>query len=132
MQLNNILMVDDDLEDMQIIKDAFHEIESDAQMSFAENGQQAIDMLQQASGALPCLIVLDLNMPRMNGRQTLSFLKSHDQFKHITVIIYSTSVNEHEKQACLELGAAEYVIKPVTYKSAIEIAHKFSSLCNIG
>ncbi len=78
-----------------------------------------------SSGGLPSMVILDLNMPRMNGTQTLRLLKSDQRFKDIPVVIYSTSLNNIEKDECLALGAHSYVIKPVSYRDTIDTARKF-------
>ena len=83
-----------------------------------------------AKGHLPCLIVLDLNMPKLNGTQTLQLLKTDSRFKDIPVIIYSTSLNPQERNKCLKLGAHSYVNKPVSFTEGIETAKQFLALCN--
>ncbi len=128
----NILLVDDDAEDREIIADAFQEIRAGQFLSFQPNGEEAIAFLEAryAAGTIPCLIVLDLNMPRMNGTQTLHFLKNDPRFADIPVIIYSTSLNTIEKEECLQLGAHSYVIKPILYQETIETARMFSRFCH--
>src|SRR5215204_2936835 len=88
-----ILLVDDDEEDRMLIQEAFDEIGAPDVVHYEANGEDALSYLERSAEALPNLIVLDLNMPRMNGTQTLRHLKSDERYKHITVIIYSTSVN---------------------------------------
>ena len=126
----NILLVDDDLEDRFLIEDSFKEIGVSDVLHFEENGENALNFLEQSyfNGTLPCLIILDLNMPKMNGTQILRFLKGNDKFIHIPVIIYSTSLNAIEKEECLRLGAYSYVIKPVFYKDSIDTAKMFYAL----
>jgi CheY-like chemotaxis protein len=127
-----ILLVDDDAEDREIIADAFREIQAETFLLFQHNGEEAINFLEAnfVSGSIPCLIVLDLNMPRMNGTQTLRFLKSDPRFADIPVIIYSTSLNAIEKEECLQLGAHSYIIKPIMYKESIETAKMFYQFCS--
>ncbi|MBL7735848.1 MAG: response regulator [Chitinophagaceae bacterium] len=122
-----ILMVDDDLDDREIISDAFKMIEADHLLHFESDGENAIQYVQSQfeTGNLPSLIVLDLNMPKLNGAQTLKILKSDPRFENIPVIIFSTSLNDLEKKECLNLGAHSYVIKPVYYKESVETARSF-------
>jgi len=122
-----ILLVDDDAEDREIIKDALGDLGFSSVIHFEENGEQALSFLEQAydSGNLPAMVVLDLNMPRMNGTQTLRHIKKDDRFKNIPVVIYSTSLNNIERDECLALGAHSYVIKPVTYRDTVATAQKF-------
>lgn len=126
----NILMVDDDPEDRMIINDAFEDLGNASSIHFEENGEEAIRYLEHCSNtsSLPSLIILDLNMPRMNGRQTLGFLKENNAFLHIPVIIFSTSLNQFEHDQCLALGAHSYVIKPMTYDEAKEVVSYFQKI----
>lgn len=134
MKTNNvtILMVDDDEEDCMLLSDAFEELGYGSCMHYEENGEEAIRYLEQclAENTLPGMIVLDLNMPKLNGKQTLQHIKSVDALKAIPVIIYSTSLNPREKEECLAMGAHSYVIKPGSYKDSIETANSFYTLCN--
>jgi len=100
MQVTKIILADDDAEDRAIIQEAMELLGAGDIIMFAENGEELLDMLQTRFTELtcPCLIVLDLNMPKMNGTQTLSRLKGDKNFNHIPVIIYSTSINPLEKQ----------------------------------
>jgi two-component system response regulator len=125
-----ILMVDDDAEDRMLLKDAFDELRHSGLIHFEENGERAVDYLSRciALDCVPCLIILDLNMPRLNGRQTLQWIKKQTALKHATVIIYSTSLNPIEKNECLALGAYSYVVKPISYKESLVIANEFYSL----
>lgn len=126
----SILLVDDDAEDRMIIQEAFNDIGHGTILDFAENGEEAIRYLQACSKQLPSLIVLDLNMPRMNGRQTLECLKAEGPFANIPVIIFSTSLNQLEYDQCLALGAHSYLIKPTTYREAQEVVVYFHKMCN--
>ena len=132
MQLRKILLADDDAEDRSIIQDAMELLNAGDVMQFADNGEEVLNFLEKNSGDLLslCLIVLDLNMPKMNGTQTLSRLKENEQLKHIPVIIYSTSINPLEKEKCLFLGAHSYITKPVSFKESIETAQKFLEFCH--
>lgn len=125
--VKKILLVDDDAEDREIIKDALSDLGYHSVIHFEENGEKALLFLEAAyrSGTLPSMVVLDLNMPRMNGTQTLRRLKSDLRFNNIPVIIYSTSLNNIERDECLSLGAHSYVIKPVSYRDTIATAKKF-------
>jgi CheY-like chemotaxis protein len=132
MDERKILLVDDDPEDRDIIKYAMELAKADDIIYFAENGEQALEILDKNYDAaeIPCLIVLDLNMPKMNGTQTLGNLKSDARFKDIPVIIYSTSINPLEKEKCMNLGAHSYITKPVSFKESTETAKVFLEFCN--
>jgi CheY-like chemotaxis protein len=122
-----ILMADDDPEDRMIMEESFNEIELAHVIHFVEDGEKLILWLDEveAGTSLPSLIVLDLNMPRMNGTQTLKALKNNSRYKNIPVIIFSTSVNIIEMDECLKIGAVSYVVKPVTYKDCLQTARSF-------
>ncbi|HEY9257469.1 response regulator [Chitinophaga sp.] len=124
-----ILMVDDDADDRDIIRFSMESINASDTIGFAEDGEQALTILQDdvALSPVPQLIVLDLNMPRMNGTETLRSLKQDERFKNIPVIIYSTSINPFEKEKCMELGAHSFITKPISYQESVEIATAFLS-----
>ncbi len=122
-----ILLADDDPEDRMIMADTFKEMKLSDIIHFVDNGENIIQYLDDIdeTDPLPSLIILDLNMPRMNGTQTLKLLKNNDRFRNIPVVIFSTSVNAIEMQECLKTGAASYVVKPVTYKECLDTAKAF-------
>lgn len=125
-----ILLADDDQEDRELIADAFAEIGMPDSIHFVEDGEAALGYLEGLSQTdLPSLIILDLNMPKLNGTQTLRALKADHRYKDITVVIYSTSINPLEKEACLLAGAHSYVTKPLLYKESLETARNFQRLC---
>ena len=87
-----------------------------------------LDQLFQQETEL-CLIVLDLNMPILNGTQTLRKIKEDDRFREIPVVIYSTSVNSIEKEECFKLGALDYLVKPSSFSDSVEIAKTLRRIC---
>jgi CheY-like chemotaxis protein len=126
-----ILFVDDDPEDRSIIRDAMAEVDGGDIIKFAENGEHALDLLSQCleNSHLPCLIVLDLNMPKLNGTETLRRIKKNEQYQDISVVIYSTSINPLEKEKCIELGARDYITKPVSFRESISTAMRLIEIC---
>ena len=125
-----ILMVDDDAEDRMLMQEMLTEIGSPDVAHYADCGETALCYLESLpQNELPSVIVLDLNMPRLNGTQVLEMLKKNKKLKDITVIIYSTSVNKIEKEQALKLGAYSYIIKPSSYEECLEKARYFNSLC---
>ena len=126
--MNNpkILFAEDDREDQFILTDAFREIGHAENICFVENGEEVLQYLSDLEPQLfPSLIVLDLNMPKMNGTETLRALKQNEAYKKINTIIFSTSVNEKEKSECMQLGAVSYITKPVKYNETINTARHF-------
>lgn len=125
-----ILVVDDDLEDHMILQSFFSEAGLDDIVQYRENGQEALFFLETIGDdtLLPRLIVLDLNMPILNGTQTLLRLKQTPRLKSIPVIIFSTSQNETEKRKCLSLGAVDYMVKPLTLEEGRQIISRFAKV----
>jgi CheY-like chemotaxis protein len=124
-----ILVVDDDLEDHLILQHYFEEVGMSKKVTYCENGQQALSILEgiEDDSLLPNLIILDLNMPILNGTQTLLYLKQTLRFRNIPVVIFSTSENETEKRKCLSLGALDYLIKPLTLEEGQAAIKRFRS-----
>ena len=130
--MKRILLADDDVDDKVIIKDAVEQVSNGNDIIyFSDNGEEVLRILNRnfENKDLPCLIVLDLNMPKMNGTETLRVIKNDDRFKNIPVIIYSTSINPMEREKCIHLGAHSYITKPITYKESIDIARLFFEFC---
>ena len=126
------MMIDDDAEDRMLMQEMFNEIGVPGIAHYEESGENALFYLEKLSvNALPVVIVLDLNMPKLNGTQVLKMLKTNDRFKDITVIIYSTSVNLIEKEQALTLGAHSYIIKPSSYEECLEKARYFYDLSTV-
>ena len=108
-----ILYADDDIDDKAWVSEACKEVDCTFQFRFVDNGREVVEYLSKRSKEeLPSLIVLDLNMPEMDGRQTLQFVKNHPEFKDIPVIIVTTSASKLDKDICKRLGASLYLTKP--------------------
>lgn len=127
---SGIFLVDDDAEDQFIFCDAMEMVENAEPVHIECSGVDALNYLSSLPHEqLPCVILADLNMPKMNGNELLKQLKANERFQDIPVIIYTTSVNELEKQACLAFGAHDYITKPLSYKQSIEVAQMVVKLC---
>lgn len=124
-----ILVVDDDQDDHLILLDFFKDAGKEQYIKFIDNGKKAIEFLERLpdEAPLPKLIVLDLNMPILNGTQTLLYLKQAPKLKNIPVIIFSTSENENEKRKCLSFGAVDYLVKPSTFVDGKSMIDRFIS-----
>ena len=109
-----VLYADDDTDDRTWVSEAFRVTGSSLTIHFVENGKQVIEFLKDNS-IHPSLIVLDLNMPEMDGRQTLQHLKSDPAVRNIPVAIVTTSSNKIDKEVCKRLGASIYLTKPDTH-----------------
>jgi len=119
-----ILIADDDQEDRYLLYTAFEEIGRSNDIYLVENGLQVFKYLEASfePSDIPSLIVLDLNMPLLNGMETLSRLKAHSVYKNIPVIMFTTSIHEVEKERCLEIGAADFIKKPARFQQTISTA----------
>ena len=127
---SGILLVEDDTEDEFIFRDAMESIDGAEPVHCEKNGIDALNYLSSLPhGRLPCVIIADLNMPKMNGPEMLVQLKKNELLRNIPVVMYSTSANELEKQACLKLGAHSYITKPFTYSQSINVAQMIVKLC---
>ncbi|MEM5787369.1 MAG: response regulator [Syntrophobacteraceae bacterium] len=115
-----ILMADDDQEDCLLARIAFEASAIEGEIHFVGDGLELIDYLRNR-GPRPHLILLDLNMPRMDGRRALREIKSDQELKDISVIILTTSRNERDVKSCLDAGACDFKTKPVEIDDWIEI-----------
>jgi CheY-like chemotaxis protein len=111
-----VLYADDDADDKDWVTEACHAVDASLRLIFVENGRQVLDYLSESgSDHLPALIVLDLNMPELDGRQTLKKLKTHPLYQRIPVVIVTTSTNRIDRDVCRQLGAALFLTKPDTH-----------------
>jgi CheY-like chemotaxis protein len=127
MQVNRvkkILYADDDLDDKTWVSEANYILNYSLDIEFVENGRQVFEWLKQCK-ELPALIVLDLNMPELDGRQTLQRLKASELYKNIPVVIVTTSSNKVDVEICKRLGAVRYLVKPDKHSEWQEIIKQF-------
>lgn len=125
-----ILFGEDDIDDIDFLKETFSAVDNSFTLLFVDKGRKLIATLENLQDhELPCLLVLDYNMPELNGAEILTQLKLHDRYSRIPKIIWSTSGSDTYKNRCLELGAVDYVIKPVNVKSFVETARYMLSFC---
>ncbi|WP_298740013.1 response regulator [uncultured Chitinophaga sp.] len=106
------LLVDDDLDDTFLFEEMLQQVSPTVTFQNAINGKEALDKLRAADTQLPDVIFLDLNMPRMDGRQCLSELKNDPALQHIPVVIYTTSAHPKDISQTMQNGAACFITKP--------------------
>lgn len=129
MRKHSILIVDDDADDREIIRDAFKSSIQDQDYVFLENGDRLMEYLDQTGeGRNPSLIMLDLNMPGKDGRETLKEIKRSERYQHIPTIVFTTSSSQRDKQTVYDLGANCFVTKPDTFNKLIDLASSISKL----
>ncbi|QJB33907.1 response regulator [Chitinophaga oryzae] len=107
---SSVLLIDDDIDDRMIFGDVLKELVPDIIYNEAINGEDALAKLE--AGLVPDLIFLDLNMPRVDGKQFLAELRQITHLRHIPVIIYTTSSHESDKKETRALGASYFITKP--------------------
>jgi DNA-binding response OmpR family regulator len=115
-----IFIADDDDDDVSFLKSALKEVNTNVQLLHFYNGRQLMNELSNSASA-PDLIILDLNMPVLDGRETLKQIRKCEKFRRLPVIILSTSTQPNEKTRCIIMGADEYFPKPYNYSNYIEI-----------
>ena len=111
-QIHRVLIIDDDEDDRELFCEALGYVNKDIDCFHATDGEEALAFLNDPNGNLPDYIFLDLNMPRLNGKECLAEIKKRNNIKDIPVIIYSTSNNRHDKEETKLLGAADFLHKP--------------------
>ena len=127
-----ILLGEDDIDDQELLKEIFASVDDSLRLLFANTGEQVLSELNKLSDEqLPCLIVLDYNMPVLNGADILKELNNESRYAGIPRIIWSTSGSETFKNTCLELGANDYLIKPSNLKEMADIIRYMLSVCMV-
>ncbi|NNM82353.1 MAG: response regulator [Burkholderiales bacterium] len=131
MRLNNkpILLVEDDQVDAMTVKRALKELHVTNPLVHMENGEDALQSL--ALQDRPCIILLDLNMPRMGGIEFLKEVKGHAAYRSIPVVVLTTSAEQKDKVDSFELGVAGYMAKPVDYRQFVEVMRSINTYWTI-
>ncbi|MEO6668270.1 MAG: response regulator, partial [Ferruginibacter sp.] len=107
-----ILMIDDDVDDQEIFFHALERSDKSVNCVFANDGIHALEKIDAEESFVPDFIFIDLNMPRMNGRECLINIKKIERFKNVPVYMYSTAADAKTIAANKELGAADFIVKP--------------------
>jgi CheY-like chemotaxis protein len=126
-----ILWADDDPDDLIMFREILQDLNHSYDIIEVHNGKEALDCLynmEQASTQL-CLIILDMNMPVMNGRDALAVIKSEKDFRSIPVVVFTTSSSELDRMFCRRYGV-EMLTKPPEYSILTSVVQKLLSLCN--
>jgi len=115
-----VLLVEDDAIDMMTVRRAFRDLKLNNPLSHATNGEEALAYLRNPANATPCVILLDLNMPRMNGVELMKTVKADPSLKKIPIVVLTTSRDDRDIVDSYKLSAAGYIVKPVDYKKFVE------------
>ena len=131
MRKNTILWADDDADDLQMMREILIKNESSFEIIEVHNGKDALEHLQHLneSSSLPCLVILDINMPVMDGKETLSIIKQTQEYKSLPVVVFKTSDSELDKLYCKRMGV-EMITKPPSFKTLESTVLKLLSFCN--
>lgn len=128
-----ILMADDDADDRMMMKEALEENNFSHSLQFVEDGEELLDYLHKRGKFVdekilkPSLILLDLNMPKIDGREALSHIKSHAKFRRIPVIVLTTSRAEEDIIRTYDLGVNSFICKPVHYRDLVQVAREIGN-----
>jgi len=127
MKIKKVLLADDDADDREIFVRVLGKKTDVLLIRTVENGREVIDYLDGINSPeqLPNLIILDHNMPKMNGTETLGRLKSDNRYSDINVVIYSTYSDSRMKETCTQLGAAMVLAKPASMKEYEAVIDRF-------
>jgi len=117
-----ILLVEDDRVDVMMVQRALKDINVTNPLEIAGNGEEALAYLKNPTNRKPCVVLLDLNMPRMNGVEFLKIVKNDEQLRRIPVVVLTSSREEQDKVDSFDLGIAGYMIKPTDFRQFIEVA----------
>ena len=116
-----ILLVEDDRVDAMTVQRALEEIRVTNRLNIAGDGEEALAHLRDPETEEPCIILLDLNRPRMNGIEFLRVVKKDPVLRRIPVVVLTTSRDEQDKMDSFDLGVAGYMVKPVDYQQFVEV-----------
>lgn len=135
-KLNNrvsILMADDDPDDQILLQEAMRENQIPNTVCFVENGEELLDYLtgkgkfEGKELIIPGLILLDLNMPKMDGRQALKLVKADPILKKIPIVVLTTSRADSDILECYDLGVNSFISKPVNFQELVEVTREISN-----
>jgi CheY-like chemotaxis protein len=127
-QSKTILYIDDDEDDKELIAGIIKELDDSYNVINASNGEEALRLLKQAQH-LPCLVLLDINMPVMDGKETLQKIREQDHLSNIPIVVFTTSTNPADQHFFSKYGVKVHT-KPDKFQSAVKEIRGFLSYCN--
>jgi CheY-like chemotaxis protein len=133
-KLVNILLVEDDEVDVMNVKRAFSKSNIQNPLFVASNGVEALEMLNSEISPLPRIIILDINMPKMNGIEFLKALRADENLKHISVFVVTTSNEDSDKIKAYDLNVAGFILKPLSFEkfmSSVSTLKNYWDLCEM-
>ena len=130
MSMLKILLIEDDMIEVMKLNRAKSSLQLNHKIIEANNGEDALKLLEQKDD-LPDIILLDLNMPKINGIEFLKILKTDERLKYIPTIILTTSNNQRDLLECYKIGVAGYILKPLKYEEYVSKIEKLLSYWSI-
>lgn len=131
MKSRYVIFADDDADDLELITGFFKQYNRNVTVLEFKDGKEVLKFLDDfALNATPLLVVLDINMPRLNGKETLSAIRNHPRFQFTPVVIYTTSSNATDEEFCRQLGAS-WVSKSSTIEGVKQVAKVLAEFCDL-
>ncbi len=121
--LKHLLLVEDNEHDVELARAALAESDVRCEVRVARDGQEALDLLRGAEQR-PDLVLLDLNMPRVSGPEVLRALKGDAALRDVPVVVFTTSNEARDREACAVAGADDYVLKPGRFDQLVETVNR--------
>jgi len=115
-----IMLIEDDNVDAMTVKRALKDLKVTNPLVLQTNGEEALTYLRTDDNHKPCVILLDLNMPKMNGIEFLKVAKADAALRQIPVIVLTTSKDDHDKVESFQFSVAGYIVKPTDYKKFVD------------
>lgn len=123
-----VLYADDDADDRMLLSHTFQSVAPDVVLEEVPDGNEVINFLETRKQKLPCLVILDLNMPGMNGKEVLRRLKANDRYQSLPIVVFSTSSNPADREECAQYGV-DMVTKPIDLGDFERTANYLLSYC---
>lgn len=127
---NTILYAEDDIDDFESVKEVAEQLSEHHELVNARNGAEAIRYLESNAGKPPCLVILDLNMPVMDGKEVLNWIKSHEEFNQLPVMVFTTSSREEDVKLC-QRNSCTFFRKPTLYRDLLHIVQTMLQMCEV-
>jgi CheY-like chemotaxis protein len=122
-----ILLIEDDVVDAMTVRRALKDVNAVNPLDIVSNGEEALQYLRDGKNDQPCIILLDLNMPKMNGIEFLKIARQDQLLRKIPVVVLTTSKGEQERMESFNLSVAGYMIKPMDYSQFVEMVRVIST-----
>jgi len=123
-----ILYAEDDADDFESVKEVLEQLSSDHTIVNARNGAEAVNYLESHRDHPPCLVILDLNMPVMDGKEVLVWLKEKENLRELPVMVFTTSSREDDVRLC-QKHSATFFRKPTLYRDLLHIVQTMLQMC---